>query len=101
MVTTRSNASVDSVNPAPASSAEGHKFLIGTAISGEGELATPQYALSHTTYLKTLGDAVYQNSGDVNSNWDHFVGRRAFYGMLPTIQNGDSIGPSCDFWNRY
>ena len=44
--------------------------------------------------------AVYQNSGDVNSQWDHFVGRRWFYDTLPTIQNGDTIGKSCDFWNR-
>ncbi len=44
---------------------------------------------------------VYQNSGDVNSQWDHFVGHRTFYGMLPTISNGDTIGKSCDFWNRW
>ena len=24
-----------------------------------------------------------------------------FYGMLPTISRGDTIGKSCDFWNRY
>ncbi|CAK0742117.1 hypothetical protein CVIRNUC_001373 [Coccomyxa viridis] len=24
-----------------------------------------------------------------------------FYGTLPTINNGDTIGKSCDFWNRY
>lgn len=45
-------------------------------------------------------DAVYQNSGDLHSQWDHFVGRRMFYGTLPTINNGDTIGKSCDFWNR-
>ena len=44
---------------------------------------------------------VYQNSGDINSQWDHFVGHRTFYGMLPTISNGDTIGKSCDFWNRW
>lgn len=43
---------------------------------------------------------MYQNSGDVNSQWDHFVGRRWFYDTLPTISNGDTIGKSCDFWNR-
>jgi len=46
-----------------------------------------------------LDAAVYQNSGDVNSQWDHFVGRRWFYDTLPTISNGDTIGKSCDFWN--
>ena len=44
---------------------------------------------------------VYQNSGDINSQWDHFVGHRTFYGMLPTISKGDTIGKSCDFWNRW
>ncbi|BDA42798.1 6-phospho-beta-galactosidase [Coccomyxa sp. Obi] len=73
MVATRSMASPEKSQ----AKGEAPKFLIGTAIS------------------------VYQNSGDINSQWDHFVGRRWFYDTLPTISNGDTIGKSCDFWNRF
>lgn len=102
MVSTRSQTTPNKQNALDQKS----KFLIGTAISGRLDAAIDQAyfiifcrLLPLFIKLDILDAAVYQNSGDVNSQWDHFVGRRWFYDTLPTISNGDTIGNSCDFWN--
>jgi len=44
--------------------------------------------------------AVYQCSGDDESNWGHWDASRNVFGRS-RIANGDSCGTSCDFWNLY
>ena len=44
--------------------------------------------------------AVYQNSGDDNTNWGEFEKRKNLLGRSP-IDNGDTCGISCDFWHLY
>ena len=52
--------------------------------------------LSHPSHFY----AVYQNSGDDNTNWGAFEKKRTLLGKS-TIDNGDRCSISCDFWHLY
>lgn len=55
---------------------------------------------SYSKIVPYFYSAVYQNSGDENTNWGDFEKKRNII-LQPNIANGDKCGVSCDFWGLY